>query len=249
MPFQRRRKLHISLVWASLADNMGQGKNPTVQSQTDAPDEGDLWTAWQLFPLDYDQTCHSKDNGSAYSDGQLWEEIEWELTYYITQFTGNSMRVGRSERWRYDAVEKTAPSREAGPSGPPLSNPGEQERKADGHKSGGQYVAVLFSLQLPFTHNPFNKVRGIFFKRTVSLVIVSLWFCIHLQMCMHMYYCVEYTTITLDSLIFVRITFTLLVRDTNEKSIAWTERDWIIRRYEKSLFWSERISYRAKCVC
>ena len=28
---------------------------------------------------------------------------------------------------------------------------------------GGQYVAVLFSLQLPLTHNPFNKVRGIFF--------------------------------------------------------------------------------------
>ena len=32
-----------------------------------------------------------------------------------------------------------------------------------GHKSGGQYVAVLFGLQLPLTHNPFNKVRGRFF--------------------------------------------------------------------------------------
>ena len=32
-----------------------------------------------------------------------------------------------------------------------------------GHKSGGQYVAVLFGLQLPLKHNPFNKVRGIFF--------------------------------------------------------------------------------------
>ena len=35
-----------------------------MQSQTDAPEERDLWTAWQLFPLDDDQTCHSKDGGS-----------------------------------------------------------------------------------------------------------------------------------------------------------------------------------------
>ena len=32
-----------------LADEMGQG---TLQS--DAPEESDLWTAWQLFPLDDD---------------------------------------------------------------------------------------------------------------------------------------------------------------------------------------------------
>ena len=59
----------------SLADNMGQGKNPTVPSQSDPPEESDLWTAWQLFPLDDDQICHSKNGGSVYSDGQLWEEI------------------------------------------------------------------------------------------------------------------------------------------------------------------------------
>ena len=44
-----------------------------------------------------------------------------------------------------------------------LSSPGERERNAGGHKSGGQYVAVLFGLQLSLTYNPFNKVRGIFF--------------------------------------------------------------------------------------
>ena len=32
-----------------------------VHSLTDAPEESDLWTAWQLFPLDYDQTCDFKD--------------------------------------------------------------------------------------------------------------------------------------------------------------------------------------------
>ena len=39
MPFQRRLKFYIPLAWASLADNMGQGWNPTVQSQTDSPEE------------------------------------------------------------------------------------------------------------------------------------------------------------------------------------------------------------------
>ena len=32
--------------------NMGQGEGPTVPIQTDAPEESDLWIAWQLFPLD-----------------------------------------------------------------------------------------------------------------------------------------------------------------------------------------------------
>ena len=36
------------------AYNMGQGEGPTVPVQTDAPEESDLWTAWQLFLLDDD---------------------------------------------------------------------------------------------------------------------------------------------------------------------------------------------------
>ena len=36
------------------AYNMGQGEGPTVPKQTDAPEESDLWTAWQLFLLDND---------------------------------------------------------------------------------------------------------------------------------------------------------------------------------------------------
>ena len=36
------------------ADNMGQGEGLTVPLQSDAPEESDLWTAWQLFPLDDD---------------------------------------------------------------------------------------------------------------------------------------------------------------------------------------------------
>ena len=37
-----------------LADEMGQGEGPTVPLQSDWPEESDLWTAWQLFPLDDD---------------------------------------------------------------------------------------------------------------------------------------------------------------------------------------------------
>ena len=36
------------------AYNMGQGEGTTLPIQTDAPEESDLWTAWQLFPLDDD---------------------------------------------------------------------------------------------------------------------------------------------------------------------------------------------------
>ena len=36
------------------AYNIGQGEGPTVPIYTDPPEESDLRTAWQLFPLDDD---------------------------------------------------------------------------------------------------------------------------------------------------------------------------------------------------
>ena len=83
--------IYISVKY-SLADNMGQGKNPMAPSQSDALEESDLWTVWRLFPLDDDQICHSKDGGSAYSDGQLWEEI-----------TG-ACRHAHISAWEFDGV-------------------------------------------------------------------------------------------------------------------------------------------------
>ena len=74
----------------------------------------------------------------------------------------------KSGSWRSDQLEKRC-GREnqhpekLGPLAPGWAAQENGERNADGHKSGGQYVAVLFGLQLPLTHNPFNKVRGIFF--------------------------------------------------------------------------------------
>ena len=65
------------------------------------------------------------------------------------------------EFWGSDKLEKwccrenSTPQRAALP-GPPVEQPRRTERNAEGHKSGGQYVAVLFGLQLPLTHNPFK---------------------------------------------------------------------------------------------
>ena len=54
---------------------------------------------------------------------------------------------------------------------PPVEQPRRTGKKHSyGHRSGGQYIAVLFGLQLPLKHNPFKES-----ERTVSLVfIVSL---------------------------------------------------------------------------
>ena len=85
-----------------------------VPSQSDAPEEGDLWTAWQLFPLDDDQTCHSKDSGSAYSVGQLWEEITWawrRVHISVWEFYGNIRPMNwmeDSEKFHYS--HKLVPS-------------------------------------------------------------------------------------------------------------------------------------------
>ena len=58
--------------------------------------------------------------------------------------------------WTQDAVEK-ASTQQSGSPGPQLSSPGERERNTImAIRVGGQYAAVLFGLQLPFTHNPFK---------------------------------------------------------------------------------------------
>ena len=55
-----------------LADEMGRGKKiPMVHSWTDAPEESDLWTAWQLFPLDDDQTRDFEDRVGDWVDAEL----------------------------------------------------------------------------------------------------------------------------------------------------------------------------------
>ena len=53
---------HVGGNWLMKWDEIK--KNPIILSQTDTPEESDLWTGWQLFPLDDDHTGHSKVSGS-----------------------------------------------------------------------------------------------------------------------------------------------------------------------------------------
>ena len=105
-----------------------------------------------------------------HSDGQLWGDIEWAIEQLYNSVKTGSLLVWESEELEKWWWRKIAPSRELGSWTSGWAAPGELERNADGHKSGGQYVAVMFGLQLPLTvkpwvtlSNPFNKVRGIFF--------------------------------------------------------------------------------------
>ena len=166
-----------------------------VQSQTDAPEESDLWTAWQLFPLDDDQTCYSKDSGSAYSNGQ------WALNYYITQCTGNSISFGDKKSWRNDAVEKTAPSRGLGPWVHVWAAQENGKEMLMAIRVGGVNRLPFCSVSNSLLHTTLsNKVRGIFFLRTVSLVFIivsSLWLFMHACICIVAYVLCGYTTIFL----------------------------------------------------
>ena len=69
------------------------------------------------------------------------------------------MKTGSQLVWRPDPLVTRCGRESQHPAewapGLRLSSPGERDRhNADGHKSGGQYVAVLFGLQLPLTVKP-----------------------------------------------------------------------------------------------
>ena len=65
--------------------------------------------------------------------------------------------VGVQRSCWQDVVEKASTQQKAEPMGLRLSSPGERERhNGDGHKSGGQYIAVMFGLQFPLTHKRYK---------------------------------------------------------------------------------------------
>ena len=96
-------------------------------------------------------------------------KIEWamELLY-------NSLKTGSqlvwSTVWRPDPLVTRCGRDSQHPEEwalrPPVEQPGERERhNADGYKSGGQYVAVLFALQLPLTHATFKIKCEVYFSK------------------------------------------------------------------------------------
>ena len=69
-----------------------------VPIQSDAPEESDLWTAWQLFPLDDDQTCHSKDwVGDWVGVELLYNSVKTEVRQLETEL---ETRYGRESHAR-----------------------------------------------------------------------------------------------------------------------------------------------------
>ena len=102
--------------------------------------------------------------------------LSGRLNYYITRWRQEVSEFGPDPLVTRCGRESRTQRR--GPPGLRLCSPGERGRhNADGHQSGGQYIAVLFGLQLPLTRNLSNKVRGIFFKE-VSLVFIIASICI-----------------------------------------------------------------------
>ena len=85
-----------------------------------------------------------------------FQRLSGRLNYYITLCRQEVGEFGDQTRWWQDVVEKPSTQQKAGPRASGWAS-GERERhNADGHKSSGQYIAVLFGLQLPLTHKPFK---------------------------------------------------------------------------------------------
>ena len=80
-------QLWEEIAQVSSADNMGQGEGPT------SPEESDLWTAYQLFLLDDDQTCHSKD--------RVGDWVGVELLYNSVKTEVRQLETS----WRLDELE------------------------------------------------------------------------------------------------------------------------------------------------
>ena len=165
MPFQSdapegsdtfRWQLWEGIALVGLSDNMGQGKIP--------------WYSHRLMHRKR-VTCELHDSYFRLMMIKLAipEILSGRLNYYITRWR-REVSEFLETRWWQDSVEKAC-TQQSGPHGLRLSSPGERERhNAHGHKSGGQYIAVLFGLQLPLTVKPWVtlfepfpiKVRGIF---------------------------------------------------------------------------------------
>ena len=108
------------------------------------------------------------------------EILSGRLSYYITRW-----RREVSQFWRSDELEtrcgRENSTQRRGPTGLRLSNLGERERhNADGHKSWGQYDAVLFGLQ-SLSYTTFQIKWEVYFSKRLcrwSLLCRGVYACI-----------------------------------------------------------------------
>ena len=166
MPFQSdalewsgtfRWLLWEEMAWARLADNMGQCKIPRYTHKLMHPKKVTCELHDSYFRLMTIKHAIPRTAEMTHPGGKSWGDIEWAIELLYNSVKSVSFGVLET-RWWQDAVERKTSTQRKEPPGLRLSNPGERERlNADGYKSGGQYVAVLFGLQLPLTHKPFKK--------------------------------------------------------------------------------------------
>ena len=109
--------------------------------------------------------------------GRYWVGVE--LLY-------NSVQFGDQTSWWQDAVEKTSTQR-GWPSSPRLSSPGERERNADGHKSGGSICCSSVRSRTPSHTQPFQIKWEVYFSKNC----VARLYCV-VVMILHAY---EYATV------------------------------------------------------
>ena len=84
------------------------------------------------------------------------EILSGRLNYYITRWRQEVSLVWRPDQLRTRCGRESQHPANGAP-GPPVEQPWRTGKKRGyGHKSGGQYVAILFGLQLPLTHNTFK---------------------------------------------------------------------------------------------
>ena len=98
---------------------------------------------------------------------------------------------------------------------------------------GGQYIAVLFGLQLPLTRNLSIKVRGIFFKEVFARLLLLSHCVVHesVYTCIAVAY--DYTTNRKNLCLsfLYRKTFKL---KGNKKSRTWTKKLWVFFVFQDS---------------
>ena len=158
MPFQRRQKWQIPM--ASYGKKSRRRAWLTIWNKVQSRGTVTDWCPGREWPVN----CMTVISAWWRSNMPFQWRRKWHipmasygdilsgwLNYYITRW-----RQEVSQFWRPEVGDKPALSRKLGPQAPGWAS-GERERhSSDGHKSGGQYVAILFGLQLPLTHNPFK---------------------------------------------------------------------------------------------
>ena len=138
----------IPLVWESLADKMGKSCGTVID-----------WCTGRDWPVNCMTVISAR-----WQSNMPFQRLNGGLNYYITRWRQEVSQFGDPKLETRCGRESQYSAESWAPLGFRLSNPRERERhNADGHKSGGQYVVVLFGLQLPLTRNLSNKTRGIFF--------------------------------------------------------------------------------------